>query len=265
MNYSFNMIVMDMARPEDGANTDEFDNYITIQSQCQQYIDDVLGNLYYYYKDQPEITLTGITYTPFKEKYQDVVAGMTATITIQVPTPLNECIAPFDNWVPVVTRRADPDEGPVPLDFDGFPDGADNFWKVLEYSYTGKEPWTRLVGGDPQWGSRYRSIIPTVSGRYKLDFAMKTKWNEPEDGSGRLKYGIRIKVFEAGGLDIQNTFDIPWVSAETEVPINDSFTVDMTAGTEYYFMVANGYEVLPTADILGYQLVGSNITFNNIG
>ena len=95
MNYSFNMIVMDMARPEDGANTDEYDNYITIQSQCQQYIDDVLANLYYFYKDQPEIELTGITYTPFKEKYQDVVAGMTATITIQVPTPLNECIAPF--------------------------------------------------------------------------------------------------------------------------------------------------------------------------
>lgn len=99
MNYSFNMIIMDMARPEDGANTDEYDNYITIQSQCQQYIDDVLAQLYYFYKDQPEITLTGITYTPFKEKYQDVVAGMTATITIQVPTPLNECIAPFNNWV----------------------------------------------------------------------------------------------------------------------------------------------------------------------
>jgi hypothetical protein len=98
MNYSFNMIIMDMARPEDGANTDKFDNYITIQSQCQQYIDDVLAQLYYFYKDQPEITLTGITYTPFKEKYQDVVAGMTATITIQVPTPLNECIAPFNNW-----------------------------------------------------------------------------------------------------------------------------------------------------------------------
>ena len=99
MNYSFNMIVMDMARPEDGANTDKYDNYITIQSQCQQYIDDVLAQLYYFYKDQPEIELTGITYTPFKEKYQDVVAGMTATITIAVPTPLNECIAPFNNWV----------------------------------------------------------------------------------------------------------------------------------------------------------------------
>ena len=99
MNYSFNMIIMDMARPEDGADTDAYDNYITIQSQCQQYIDDVLAQLYYFYKDQPEIALTGITYTPFKEKYQDVVAGMTATISIAVPTPLNECIAPFDNWV----------------------------------------------------------------------------------------------------------------------------------------------------------------------
>ena len=97
MNYSFNMIIMDMARPEDGADTDAYDNYITIQSQCQQYIDDVLAQLYYFYKDQPEIALTGITYTPFKEKYQDVVAGMTATISIAVPTPLNECIAPFDN------------------------------------------------------------------------------------------------------------------------------------------------------------------------
>ena len=99
MQYSFNMIVMDMTRPEDGANTDQYDNYITIQSQCQQYIDDVLAQLYYFYKDQPEIQLTGITYTPFKEKYQDVVAGMTATINIAVPTPLNECIAPFKNLI----------------------------------------------------------------------------------------------------------------------------------------------------------------------
>ena len=115
MNYSFNMIVMDMARGEEG---DVFDNYITIQSQCQQYIDDVLANLYYYYKDQPEINLTNISYTPFKEKYQDELAGMTASITISVPTPLNECIAPFapifntlDIWV---ARPASQIIGPDP-------------------------------------------------------------------------------------------------------------------------------------------------------
>ena len=92
MNYSFNMIVMDMARGEEG---DVYDNYVSIQSDCQQYIDDVLANLYYYYKDQPEITLTNISYNAFKEKYQDELAGMTATITIQVPTPLNDCITPI--------------------------------------------------------------------------------------------------------------------------------------------------------------------------
>ena len=101
MEYSFNMVVMDMARGEEG---DVFDNYITIQSQCQQYIDDVLANLYYFYKDQPEIQLTNITYNPFKEKYQDELAGMTATITIQVPTPLNECIAPFSNLITWITN-----------------------------------------------------------------------------------------------------------------------------------------------------------------
>jgi hypothetical protein len=263
MNYSFNMIVMDMARPEDGANTDKFDNYITIQSQCQQYIDDVLANLYYYYKDQPEIELTGITYTPFKEKYQDVVAGMTATITIQVPTPLNECIAPFDNWVPRITRRADPSQGPVILDFDGAPEGDDDYWKLYQYSYTGQAPWTTTVSKDAIWGAGYRSIRPNTTERYKLDFAMKTKWNEPEDGSGRLKYGIRIYV--PGGLNIQKTFDIPWVSAETEVPIDESFIVDMVAGTEYYFLVGQNYAVQPSADISGYQLPGSQVTISTIG
>ena len=131
MNYSFNMIIMDMARPEDGADTDKYDNYITIQSQCQQYIDDVLANLYYYYKDQPEIELTGITYTPFKEKYQDELAGMTATITIAVPTPLNECIAPFKNWVLVDEQAITPSI----QNYNG--DGADNrvvqdYYDVIE-------------------------------------------------------------------------------------------------------------------------------------
>ena len=94
MNYTFNMIVMDMARTEEG---DVYDNYISIQSDCQQYIDDVLGQLYFPYKDQPEIQLTNIQYNAFKEKYQDELAGMTATITIQVPQPIDNCITPFNN------------------------------------------------------------------------------------------------------------------------------------------------------------------------
>lgn len=92
MNYTFNMIVMDMARGEEG---DVYDNYISIQSQCQQYIDDILGYLYFAYNDQPEIQLTNIQYNAFKEKYQDELAGMTATVTIQVPIPIDNCITPM--------------------------------------------------------------------------------------------------------------------------------------------------------------------------
>ena len=140
MNYSFNMIVMDMARGEEG---DQYDNYISIQSQCQQYIDDVLARLYYYYKDQPEITLTGITYTPFKEKYQDVLAGMTASITIQVPTPLNECIAPFESYLNVaeVSNIVEYTLGPDPgdnsaLTYYNIIYDPENAWDINKYTST---------------------------------------------------------------------------------------------------------------------------------
>ena len=164
MNYSFNMIVMDMARPEDGANTDEYDNYITIQSQCQQYIDDVLANLYYFYKDQPEIELTGITYTPFKEKYQDVVAGMTATITIAVPTPLNECIAPFPYYEldASVTTNIDRTLGGDPLEDD-----------VFTYE-------VKIYDPNNNWDiNRYNGDVP---GTYKFVMNQAITLNQPAPG-----------------------------------------------------------------------------------
>lgn len=96
MVYNFNMIVMDVATDED----DALSNYTAIQSKCQQYIDDVIAELYYGYSDKPEIQYTNVTYTPFKERFQDTVAGMTATISILVPTPINQCIAPIAPLVP---------------------------------------------------------------------------------------------------------------------------------------------------------------------
>lgn len=141
MQYSFNMIMMDMARLEEG---DAYDNYISIQSDCQQYIDDILARLYYYYSDQPEIELTGITYTPFKEKYQDELAGMTATITIQVPTPLNECIAPFASTVVEVEASAD-----LQLDPDPGIDSAFTFETII------------LDKEEGSWNiNRYESVEP---------------------------------------------------------------------------------------------------------
>ena len=91
LSYNFNLIMMDIATDEG----DEFSNFLAIQSKCTQYIDDVIAELYYGYQDKPEINMSNINYTVFKERFQDSVAGVTATITIDVPTPINLCIAPI--------------------------------------------------------------------------------------------------------------------------------------------------------------------------
>ena len=94
VTYNFNLIVMDMARGE--VSDDPYNNMLTIQSQCQQYIDDIIARLYYYYKDQPQVLFNSMTYTPFNERFQDDVAGMTANLQILVPNAIDECVAPYD-------------------------------------------------------------------------------------------------------------------------------------------------------------------------
>lgn len=86
ITYRFNMIIMDMVKGE---------NYLEIQSEAQQYCDDILAQLRFGYTDQIDLTLN-VTLTPFKERFQDTVAGMTATLEVIVPSPLNQCIAPFN-------------------------------------------------------------------------------------------------------------------------------------------------------------------------
>ena len=82
-----------MAREELSEAHKQYDNMLTIQSQCQQYIDDMVAHLYNN-SNKPDIQFT-MTYTPFVERFEDEVAGMTAAISIIVPIPINDCIAPF--------------------------------------------------------------------------------------------------------------------------------------------------------------------------
>ena len=84
INYRFNLIVMDMYLEDD---------FLSAQSQCQQYIDDILAEMKY--GTQIYDIAINATLTPFKERFQDVVGGMTATIDIEVPQKLNLCIAPI--------------------------------------------------------------------------------------------------------------------------------------------------------------------------
>ncbi len=92
ITYRFNLIVMDVAQEDP---TNGYANYLEVQSACQQYIDDILANLRFAtpYKDF-DLTLN-VNLTPFKERFQDTVAGMTATLEIELPLPINNCITPY--------------------------------------------------------------------------------------------------------------------------------------------------------------------------
>ena len=85
--FNFNLIVMEQCEEEPEA-------IIQAQSNCYQYIKDILAELYYNYDQKYDFTLNS-SVIPFKEKYNDVVSGMTAAISIEIPTILNDCIAPF--------------------------------------------------------------------------------------------------------------------------------------------------------------------------
>ena len=92
ITYRFNLIVMDVAQEDP---TDGFKNYLKVQSDCQQYIDDILAELRFGTPlNDFDLTLN-VNLTPFKERFQDTVAGMTATLEIEIPFALNACIAPY--------------------------------------------------------------------------------------------------------------------------------------------------------------------------
>tara|TARA_R110000772_G_scaffold77311_5_gene166619 strand:+ start:799 stop:1725 length:927 start_codon:yes stop_codon:yes gene_type:complete len=85
--FNFNLIMMEQC--EDNPNA-----VIQAQSNAYQYIKDCLAEIYYNYDQKFDFTLNS-SVIPFKEKYDDTVSGMTATISIEIPTILDDCIAPF--------------------------------------------------------------------------------------------------------------------------------------------------------------------------
>lgn len=169
VTYNFNMIVMDMARGE--VSDEPYNNMLAIQSQCQQYIDDVLAYLYFGYTDQPEVIYSGVTYSPFNERFQDDVSGMTATLTIQVPQPIDNCITPFNPILPpVICDQTLPQ----------FAAATNNF--QLTYSTNGYRflRWETNTQTDPaiaSWADIYLNTV--VAGDYELRIEQELSFQEP--------------------------------------------------------------------------------------
>lgn len=98
MEYKFTFIISDIIQRD-------LENQVDVLSDTLQIMDDILGQFRLsvteslgnfnelYYLDTP------ITCTPFLEKYDDLLGGWTADVTIKVMIPLDRCDAPFNSFI----------------------------------------------------------------------------------------------------------------------------------------------------------------------
>lgn len=86
-NSQFNLIIMDQVT--DGDTTAAED--IKVQSNCLMYLQDIMSHFRQTDDDRNLDIEVNVTATPFKERFEDNVAGVTAQITIQSITPLDGC------------------------------------------------------------------------------------------------------------------------------------------------------------------------------
>lgn len=90
ITYNFNLIVMEMAiTPQ---------SIVRIQSDAMQYIEDLISDLRFDAKFSGDVSLQQ-SITPFRERFQDEVAGATANFNITVAQPIDNCTAPFSKWI----------------------------------------------------------------------------------------------------------------------------------------------------------------------
>lgn len=208
VTYNFNMIVMDMARGE--VSDQPFNNMLTIQSQCQQYIDDVIAKLYLGFTDAPEVLFSSLSYNTFNERFQDEVAGMTVNLQITVPQPINNCITPFDRRELLVFAR-----NTIERVIDPDPNND----KVYVFD--------QILITDGNWTNTNRYEVPIGgTGFYRIALKLIFKLIEPAVGEAPSTPPV-IRTLQGPpttSTDIAGTISQPWPTFETP---NTVYTRDM--------------------------------------
>jgi hypothetical protein len=86
LTYQFNLIIMEMAiSPQE---------IVRIQSDAIQYLNDLISDLRFDEDFDGDVALTN-SISVFRERFQDEVAGATASFSITVANPIDNCNAPI--------------------------------------------------------------------------------------------------------------------------------------------------------------------------
>lgn len=94
VTWRFNIIVMELTSDTTPTGFSGLDSVITAQSDALQIIEDFIAWCQYDTQFGGDVLRT-VQIVPFKERFQDTVAGMTATIDIVLRKPANLCDAPL--------------------------------------------------------------------------------------------------------------------------------------------------------------------------
>lgn len=89
--YTFNLVIMDQVIDGENSQAQE----IFVQSNCLMYLQDIISR-FRQTTNSPLIDITvNVSATPFKERFEDNVAGVGAQITVQAGIPLDGCDAAY--------------------------------------------------------------------------------------------------------------------------------------------------------------------------
>jgi hypothetical protein len=94
LTYRFNVIMMELVSELTPTGFSGLNSTIKAQSDCLLILNDFLAWIEYNTTYDIEL-VKNVSFSPFQERFQDNIAGMTATIEIQVPNDLNLCDAPI--------------------------------------------------------------------------------------------------------------------------------------------------------------------------
>lgn len=95
LTYRFNIIVMELVTEVTPTGFSGLNSTIKAQSDALLILNDFLAWIEYNTEYDTEL-VKNAAFTPFQERFQDNLAGMTVAVELQVPNDLNLCIAPID-------------------------------------------------------------------------------------------------------------------------------------------------------------------------
>ena len=172
VTYSFSLIVMEMVK-EPGLT-------LQVQSDCIQYINDIIADLRFDTTFKGDINLSQ-SISVFRERFQDEVAGATLNLQVSVADQINDCDAPMERASDLYVYATHLVEQLVGQDVG----------ENKAFSFTNE-----IVNTDDTWDLNRWTVIQAGSYKVQINYTFQFVKNSPTD---LFPLPPRLRYFPTGG------------------------------------------------------------------